>query len=191
MGGPAPPGQPRPSSSRPPPHLQTLLCLQASKGTRQEGCTGPGPEKAQAGTKVWRRRSAHVGSEHGQKSSAWVSAGDPWEKKRRRARRHRARGQSPDAVRPRHCATYSVRSCWHRASAVHASAATTHRFRASELGDPDGGAGRLRFSVQPTGTLQPRLRSPKVGARSKPKESRGVWPEGNEGLALTSLLSRG
>lgn len=124
-------------------HLQTRLCSQASKGARQEGGAGSGPEKAQEGTKVWRRRSAHAGPPHGQKSSAWVSSGGPRAKKRRRARRQRARGQLPGAAGPRHCTTYAVRNRWHRASAVHASAASTHRFGATALGDPGGAAGRL------------------------------------------------
>lgn len=138
------PAGPAPSWPRPRPHLQTPLCSQVSKGARQEGGARPGREKAQAGTKVWRRRSAHTGSPQGQKSSACVSAGGPRAKKRRKARRQRARGHGPPAPPPRHCATYSVRSCWHRASAVHASAASTHRFRAAELVDPSGGAGRLQ-----------------------------------------------
>lgn len=111
IGGPAQRLRPRPPRPHPHPvpcsrpHLQTRLCSQASKGTRQEGGAGPGPEKAQAGTKVWRRRSAHAVLPHGQKSNAWVSAGGPRAKKRRRARRQRARGQPPGVAGPRHCAT--------------------------------------------------------------------------------------
>lgn len=137
--------------------LQIRLCSQASKGPRQEGGARPGPEKAQEGTKVWRRRSAHAGPPQGQKSSAWVSAGGPRAKKWRRARRQRARGQPPGAARPKHCATYAVRSRWHRSSAVHASAASTHGFGATELRDPVGEAGRLRLLACPTRTLHPRL----------------------------------
>lgn len=159
---PAPPSGRAPSLPRPRPHLQTRLCSQVSKGARQEGGAEPGPEKAQAGTKVWRRRSAHAGLAHGQKSSAWVSACGPRAKKRRRARRQRTWAQPPDAAGPRHCATYWARSRWHRASAVHASAAATHRFRAAELGDPGGGVGRLQFSVRPTSTFHRLLRPPKM-----------------------------
>lgn len=144
----------QPSSARPE-HLQTRLLSQASLGARQEGGSPPSPEKAQAGTKVWRRRSAHAGLVQGQKSSAWVSACGPREKKRRRARWQREREHLPCATRPRHCATYSVRSRWHSALAVHASAASTQRFPAAELADPGGGAGRLQFSVHPKGTFHP------------------------------------
>lgn len=149
------PASPSPSFFSSCPHLQSRLCSQASKGARQDGGAGPGPEKAQAGTKVWRRRSPHAGLPHGQNSSAWVSAGGPRAKKRRRARRQRARGQPPGGAGPRHCATYSVRNRWHRLSAVHASAASTHRFCAAELDHPGGGTGRLQFSVRSTSTLHP------------------------------------
>lgn len=193
-GGSAPPPPslsphlPGPRTRTPRAHLQTRLCSQASRGARQEGGARPGPEKAQAGTKVWRRRSAHAGPAHGQKSSAWVSAGGPRAKKRRRARRQRARGQPPGAARSRHRATYSVRSCWQSASAVHASAASTHRFRPSELGDPGGErAGRswcslsVRFSRRPCPPKMPGAQNPR-GQSVTQRHDR---------LALTGLLSRG
>lgn len=133
----------RPSPPRT--HRHRRLRSQRSRGFRQEGGAGPGPENAQAGAKVWRRRSAHAGPSHPQKSSACVSAGGPRAKKRRRARRQRERtqppdpGQPPGAARPRHRATYSERSCWHCSSAVHASAASTQRFPLVEHADPGEG----------------------------------------------------
>lgn len=126
-------------------HRHRRLRSQRSRGSRQEGGADPGPENAQAGAKVWRRRSAHAGPSQPQKSSACVSAGGPRAKKRRRARRQRERtqppgpGQPPGAARPRHRATYSERSCWHRSSAVHASAASTQRFPSVKVADPGEG----------------------------------------------------
>lgn len=130
----------RPSPPRT--HRHRRLRSQRSKGFRQEGGASSGPENAQAGAKVWRRRSAHAGPSHRQKSSACVSAGGPRAKKRRKARRQRERTQLPgprQPARPRHCATYSERSCWHCSSAVHASAASTQRFPSVELADPGEG----------------------------------------------------
>lgn len=130
----------RPSPPRT--HRHRRLRSQRSKGFRQEGGASWGPENAQAGANVWRRRSAHAGPSHPQKSSACVSAGGPRAKKRRRARRQRERTQLPgprQPARPRHCATYSERSCWHCSSAVHASAASTQRFPSVELADPGEG----------------------------------------------------
>lgn len=81
-----------------------------------------------------------------------------------------------------------MRSRWHCVSAVHASAASTQRFRAAELGDPAGGTGRLHFSVGPTPTLHPRrCRALKTrGKQWGPKE----WKTGTDQLRRRDGLRR-